>query len=157
MTPRRRSAADLQMAPGVDAALLGGDAEGGIRRAVAVIAAALDDLEEKAVAVIRAVDLEILARGIAVVEDVLGAQPVDEVGFETEAGLDVVVIVRRDRQRPEAVLFQRGDGGEDVAAGKGQMLPGGTEALGNEMSRSEERRVGKECVSTCRSRWSPYH
>src|SRR3546814_6503972 len=24
-------------------------------------------------------------------------------------------------------------------------------------SRSEERRVGKECVSTCRSRWSQYH
>src|SRR3546814_10330577 len=23
--------------------------------------------------------------------------------------------------------------------------------------RSEERRVGKECVSTCRTRWSPYH
>src|SRR3546814_17015675 len=23
--------------------------------------------------------------------------------------------------------------------------------------RSEERRVGKECVSTCRSRWSPYN
>src|SRR3546814_8876315 len=29
--------------------------------------------------------------------------------------------------------------------------------LGDEnVSRSEERRVGKECVSTCRSRWSPY-
>src|SRR3546814_14755908 len=26
-----------------------------------------------------------------------------------------------------------------------------------EVVRSEERRVGKECVSTCRSRWSPYH
>src|SRR3546814_11940908 len=26
-----------------------------------------------------------------------------------------------------------------------------------EKERSEERRVGKECVSTCRSRWSPYH
>src|SRR3546814_12720591 len=26
-----------------------------------------------------------------------------------------------------------------------------------EADRSEERRVGKECVSTCRSRWSPYH
>src|SRR3546814_12072839 len=26
-----------------------------------------------------------------------------------------------------------------------------------EERRSEERRVGKECVSTCRSRWSPYH
>src|SRR3546814_16672882 len=25
------------------------------------------------------------------------------------------------------------------------------------LSRSEERRVGKECVSKCRSRWSPYH
>ena len=24
-------------------------------------------------------------------------------------------------------------------------------------SRSEERRVGKECASMCRSRWSPYH
>src|SRR3546814_16507436 len=27
----------------------------------------------------------------------------------------------------------------------------------NRPERSEERRVGKECVSTCRSRWSPYH
>src|SRR3546814_12814314 len=27
----------------------------------------------------------------------------------------------------------------------------------HKMLRSEERRVGKECVSTCRSRWSPYH
>src|SRR3546814_15393965 len=26
-----------------------------------------------------------------------------------------------------------------------------------ELTRTEERRVGKECVSTCRSRWSPYH
>src|SRR3546814_16347872 len=26
-----------------------------------------------------------------------------------------------------------------------------------EVQRSEERRVGKACVSTCRSRWSPYH
>src|SRR3546814_3279349 len=25
------------------------------------------------------------------------------------------------------------------------------------LARSEERRVGNECVSTCRSRWSPYH
>src|SRR3546814_15585907 len=26
-----------------------------------------------------------------------------------------------------------------------------------QLLRSDERRVGKECVSTCRSRWSPYH
>ena len=29
--------------------------------------------------------------------------------------------------------------------------------LASLMRRSEERRVGKECVTTCRSRWSPYH
>src|SRR3546814_19637751 len=29
--------------------------------------------------------------------------------------------------------------------------------VGAGVTRSEERRVGKECVSTCRSRWSPYN
>ena len=33
----------------------------------------------------------------------------------------------------------------------------GFEAPVRDYLRSEERRVGKECVSTCRSRWSPYH
>src|SRR3546814_3429532 len=33
----------------------------------------------------------------------------------------------------------------------------GAEAVECAIKRSEERRVGKECVSTCRSRWSPYH
>src|SRR3546814_1897336 len=37
-------------------------------------------------------------------------------------------------------------------------LPPGGEAVSDWIYlRSEERRVGKECVSTCRSRWSPYH
>src|SRR6056297_4322258 len=38
-------------------------------------------------------------------------------------------------------------------------LAGGDRARGHSMrsAGSEERRVGKECVSTCRSRWSPYH
>src|SRR3546814_16897361 len=31
------------------------------------------------------------------------------------------------------------------------------EVLQHYWGRSEERRVGKECVSTCRSRWSPYN
>src|SRR3546814_11352424 len=31
------------------------------------------------------------------------------------------------------------------------------DVLGDPAARSEERRVGKECVSTCRSRWSPHH
>src|SRR3546814_12961835 len=33
----------------------------------------------------------------------------------------------------------------------------GLNLTSNEIERSEERRVGKECVSTCRSRWSTYH
>src|SRR3546814_14238296 len=34
---------------------------------------------------------------------------------------------------------------------------GDTFFLALQVNRSEERRVGKECVSPCRSRWSPYH
>src|SRR3546814_14199874 len=33
----------------------------------------------------------------------------------------------------------------------------GGKAPEQNVDRSEERRVGKECVSTCRYRWSPYH
>src|SRR3546814_16472408 len=35
--------------------------------------------------------------------------------------------------------------------------PAQTDAKAASMKRSEERRVGKECVSTCRARWSPYN
>src|SRR3546814_15930359 len=54
----------------------------------------------------------------------------------------------------------------DAAAGKWREPGGIRRTLVNgakslmgfpRQSRSEERRVGKECVSTCRSRWSPYH
>src|SRR3546814_16976147 len=41
----------------------------------------------------------------------------------------------------------------DVGAGTGT----GTGDPSSANDRSEERRVGKECVSTCRSRWSTYH
>src|SRR3546814_1453478 len=43
----------------------------------------------------------------------------------------------------------------DVGTGTGRMI----ELFAGRATevRSEERRVGKECVSTCRSRWSPYH
>src|SRR3546814_12911621 len=39
----------------------------------------------------------------------------------------------------------------------GTRLLGIETVAGNGQARSEESRVGKECVSTCRSRWSPYH
>src|SRR3546814_13408048 len=44
-----------------------------------------------------------------------------------------------------------------VLAGAFDRLAAGDAALEDRWQRSEERRVGKECVSTCRSRWSPYH
>src|SRR3546814_1397817 len=47
--------------------------------------------------------------------------------------------------RKTTVFALLSENNEDQDAGKSQTL------------RSEERRVGKECVSTCRSRWSPYH
>src|SRR3546814_15702665 len=46
-----------------------------------------------------------------------------------------------------ALRHARGEGGGRL--GRGRHRGGG--------DRSEERRVGKECVSTCRYRWSPYH
>src|SRR3546814_14994336 len=38
---------------------------------------------------------------------------------------------------------------------EGEIAPDNTP--GERVKRSEERRVGKECVSTCRSRWAAYH
>src|SRR3546814_11704076 len=38
-----------------------------------------------------------------------------------------------------------------------RLTPAHARRRGRRMTRSEERRVGKECVSTCRSRWSPCH
>src|SRR3546814_20998715 len=48
--------------------------------------------------------------------------------------------LRNDRQRPAMVS-----------------LPGAEREVQGVDVRSEERRVGKECVSKCRSRWSQYH
>src|SRR3546814_9051643 len=53
---------------------------------------------------------------------------------------------------------RRQDRAQDVAPDLAQCEEqGGAENQASTPARSEERRVGKECVSTCRSRWSPYH
>src|SRR3546814_3313993 len=52
-------------------------------------------------------------------------------------------------------LFPGGAFGND--GNKGQAYQPCEISFGHGRGRSEERRVGKECVSTCRSRWSPYH
>src|SRR3546814_14440689 len=45
----------------------------------------------------------------------------------------------------------------DPCCGAGGSRCRATRREGSGLMRSEERRVGKECVRTCRSRWSPYH
>src|SRR3546814_21160651 len=46
---------------------------------------------------------------------------------------------------------------DDAALRARGLLPPGYEGAGFAADRSEERRGGQEWVSTCRSRWSPYH
>src|SRR3546814_12021688 len=51
-------------------------------------------------------------------------------------------------------LYDGGDGASPSARRQGHATPLATPPP---EERSEERRVGKECLSTCRSRWAPYH
>src|SRR3546814_14969244 len=62
---------------------------------------------------------------------------------------------QRDRLAVVGAADQLADEAGDGDAA-GHLDPEGFELLRHEV-RSEERRVGKECVSTCRSRWSPSH
>src|SRR3546814_19694133 len=61
----------------------------------------------------------------------------------------------------EARQFPKASGyPEDAATGiAATALTGALDFFGIDVApgRSEERRVGKECVSTCRSRWAQYH
>src|SRR3546814_8934749 len=64
-----------------------------------------------------------------------------------------------DRMAAQGMRFTEAYSGCTVCAPARSTLMTGTH-LGHtpvRRNRSEERRVGKECVSTCRSRWSPYH
>src|SRR3546814_11619027 len=64
----------------------------------------------------------------------------------------------RARDRGDAAVAERGgerDGGDHRAVAG--IAPYLEFARRSGRGRSEERRVGKECVRTCRSRWSPYH
>src|SRR3546814_5053456 len=70
---------------------------------------------------------------------------------------------QRDRRQRAAQQLGIAVKGEALASGARQggvshaRPPSRNETCSTFSSRSEERRVGKECVSTCRSRWSPYH
>src|SRR3546814_12997206 len=68
------------------------------------------------------------------------------------ADLDVIIIRRNRQARYEARLQ---DHAERPATRFLRLQIGMTS--GKNLKRSEERRVGKDSVRTCRSRWSPYH
>src|SRR3546814_3244681 len=54
-------------------------------------------------------------------------------------------------------LYQCGECRKQFTVTVGTVFERSKVPLTKWLLRSEERRVGKECVSTCRSRWSPYH
>src|SRR3546814_16874816 len=75
------------------------------------------------------------------------------------------IATARGRQREGANPIATGPPGSKPAPSRRlaaihALLDGVSDATQPELAerrdRSEERRVGKECVSTCRSRWSPY-
>src|SRR3546814_2334125 len=66
-------------------------------------------------------------------------------------------IVHRDRRQVAQVHGESARQSDEEARPRKDGRQLGILALLETITRSEERRVGKECVSTCRSRWSPYH
>src|SRR3546814_18023300 len=66
-------------------------------------------------------------------------------------------------QRPQSVriaggvMHSGGNASFRVVFDNGSISKAVPECIIRGVQRSEERRVGTECVSTCRSRWSPYH
>src|SRR3546814_8016931 len=69
-----------------------------------------------------------------------------------------IFIVRARRRSGQLILVDSQANGEKIEKEVFDFPSAGvTMGMYNLDDSSEERRVGKECVSTCRSRWSPYH
>src|SRR3546814_20458225 len=87
--------------------------------------------------------------------DTAGAYP--GIGAEERGQAEAIarsIAVCLDIQVPllSVIIGEGGSGGAIALAAANRIY-----MLEHSIYRSEERRVGKECVSTCRSRWSPYH
>src|SRR3546814_13629606 len=92
-------------------------------------------------------DIDVLIEGETGTGKELVAHMLHRQSRRSAASLVAVNCAALPQELAEAELF--GSDLTDRATGKlGQA---------GRIRRSEERRVGKECVSTCRSRWSPYH
>src|SRR3546814_18308239 len=88
--------------------------------------------------------------------DLLEARSVDRLRFERRLGaVRFRFWIKLRNEKGDFALDLQGRDGRGMVAEPiaGRVTP----IFPIAMIRSEERRVGKECVSTCRSRWSPYH
>src|SRR3546814_18255458 len=94
---------------------------------------------------------ELAALGIEMLE-----QPLPAGQDAALAEIDRLVPIGADESCHVAADVERLVGRYDVVNIKLDKTGGLTEAM-RLLERSEERRVGKECVSTCRSRWAPVH
>src|SRR3546814_9645441 len=75
----------------------------------------------------------------------------EELGIGRPSTYASIIQVLKDR------TYVRIEKNRFFAEESGRLLTAFLERFFEKYVRSEERRVGKECVSTCRSRWSPYH
>src|SRR3546814_18961277 len=105
-----------------------------------------------------------MLRRIAALEEALAHPPQESAGIghnQPPEPLDPEPIDASDRKEIAAALGAlRAQPAEPADEGKAAGLAlASLEAKRAKLAewRSEERRVGKECVSTCRSRWSTYH
>src|SRR3546814_17132440 len=67
----------------------------------------------------------------------------------TDFEMEVSVESEGGRLRPDAIVR--------IPGGKSLVIDAKVSLNAYQDARSEARRVGKECASTCRSRWAPYH
>src|SRR3546814_17453643 len=82
--------------------------------------------------------------------------PADSESFDHGPGETIQLGRRSFKVQTFCLAWQGGGAPKDVEPYLAMVEEAGFE-LSQDALRSEERRVGKECVSTCRSRWSPYH
>src|SRR3546814_20910166 len=89
--------------------------------------------------------------------DVCSSDLAENAAALDEGAADKITVLFCNVAVHKVATFERGDEMKITTRGGGgtKFSPAFNWIEENEPERSEERRVGKECVSTCRSRWSP--